>query len=167
MTGKKAVALKNLPVQPKQLNFATVNAATGGEEIGLMEGTKFEFKAKGDSILGVLLEREYREKPYQSYAYQLENLEGTWFFWGTTVLDSRTADISLPALIFIECQGKKTPASGGLQYMDFKIFEYSLPQGFDTQKHVVALDSSDGEIKFYDRPIPDAPEPLNNDSGVK
>jgi len=158
MSKNKGVDFKKLAAKSKQLNFTTVNADKGGEEIGLMDGTKFEFKEVGDCIIGVLLEREYREKPYKSHAYQMENLEDMWFFWGTTVLDSRTNDIALPALLKIECQGKKTPASGGLQYMDFQIFEYPLPQGFDPEKHVAALDPEDGEIKFFDRPVRDVPE---------
>lgn len=160
MTVKKpGVDFKKLLAKSKQLNFATVDAEKGGEEIGLMDGTKYEFKVEGDTIIGVLLEREYREKPYKSHAYQLENLEDTWFFWGTTVLDSRTNDIALPALLKISCQGKKTPASGGLQYMDFQIFEYPLPKGFDLEKHVAGLDPEDNQIKFFDRPVRDAPEP--------
>lgn len=76
---------------------------------------------EGDSIEGVLVNKKTDVGVNDSNAYYIENKEGTFMVWGTTVLDDRMSVVEVGNLVKIEFKGT-APTKFGKDAKIFKVF---------------------------------------------
>ena len=96
-----------------------------------MENTKTKFvpvepklwkpEKEGDLIEGVLISKKTDIGANKSNAYYIENKEGTFFVWGSAVLDDRLSVVPVGVLIRIEYKGLKPSTTGGNDTKIFKV----------------------------------------------
>lgn len=105
-------------------------------------------------IEGKLVDIKRDIGPNESMMYTLSTKDGKVSLWGSTVLDTKFANIENGSLVRIEPQGKVKSEKTGREYQDFKVFS-------DTPK----LEEVDpAEVPDF----PDEPEPeMPPDFGVK
>ena len=77
------------------------------EEWKTIEPGVWKPEVKGDAITGVLVNKEAKdESSGVSARYFIENQEGTFFVWGSTVLDNRMQYVKTGRKIRITYEGK-------------------------------------------------------------
>ena len=79
---------------------------------------------EGDTIEGILVNKKEGLGLNESNAYYVENKEGIFMIWGSTVLDDRMSVVGVGTLVRIEFKGKKPSKKGN----DVKIFSVSVSE---------------------------------------
>lgn len=72
-------------------------------------------------IEGVFIKRQSEVGPNSSMLYTLHTTDGDIGVWGSTVLDSKFAELDLHCLVKIEPLGKQKSPKSGKEYWDFKV----------------------------------------------
>lgn len=129
-----------------------IDPVQDGEEIGFISGEKIEFKQVNDRLVGILSAKKQTSLEDNPYCYQVQNIEGEYWFWGNTVLDSRLGELDIGDIIDITYLGKQNPTSGSRQYKGFNVVRYHAPKGFNPSIHLVGLNPEKNKITFFNRP---------------
>lgn len=96
-------------------------------EYEAIEPTVWKPEKEGDFIEGVLVEKREAVGTFESKAYMLENKEGQFLVWGTTVLDDRMNFIKIEEQIKIEFKGTQKNTKGQ-EVKIYKVYREKIKQ---------------------------------------
>jgi len=77
---------------------------------------------KHKELVGTFLAKKEDVGPNNSNIYYVENKEGTFSFWGKTMLDVLLKGIEAGEDVKIVYTGMKTPKKGGKDYFSYEVF---------------------------------------------
>jgi len=97
---------------------------------------------EGDNIIGVLVNKEPRdENGGLSARYYIENKEGTFFVWGSAVLDDRMQYVKVGSKIRITYEGK----TKNKKNQDVNLFKVQVSEGVESESEPCEKGSDDPE----------------------
>lgn len=85
-------------------------------------------------IEGVFIKRQSGVGPNDSMLYTLHTTDGDIGVWGSTVLDSKFAELELHCLVKIEPLGKQKSPKSGKDYWDFEVSWKENPNKADGEE---------------------------------